>query len=405
MRFPYRVAELSPRLLQRWNTYYLNEIDRDWDVEEGLWRRTQGADNASESGWQHPNDARRRILHYRYRFCVEGGSLLLHDFYLMMSVALPKPELRQRITAVDAALIAGGWSKEGQGRWAHGDLVCEVVEAEVHPQDVHHGRTLPVGYGCHDIVIRSSHFIPDAALIALPWQVLAGGMRAKDRRGEPHVVPDLGELTQHLPFQVELGCGMSVEASVPALHRLHEIYQVTDRSTGAFVFSPGKDGFATWLVRAPEAAMTVLTEMFSRCLSAEPTAGHHALRSLADAGHMVGPVITNNFDGLAVRAGLGQCYVRRYDEAVPEVPWLPETRSLLVIGSHADRRRVQARARARGLKVFYLDPEGFWEGDRFVAYPIEGIRDNEVLCRRPASSALQELATQLGCAVAEGVDA
>ncbi|WP_199743028.1 SIR2 family protein [Nocardia stercoris] len=401
MRMPFVVAQLDPELVRRWNVNYASGQDRRWDVEEGLWRRTQHPDNATESGWTGPDDARRRILHYRYRFDVYNGVLRLADFYLLMSVAAPAEELVRRTTAVMAALESGSWTPAGGQSWSRGNLVCRYRTYGAHPRDIDSGRTLPDSYRCADLMIRSDRFVPDDALDALPWQVLDGGMRAKDQRGAPRLVPDLASLTEYLPFQVEVGCGMSMEAGVPALHRLHEIYQVTDRESGAFVLRPDEDSFAAWLLADPDSAMPTLTDMFYRCLLAEPTAGYRALRALAEAGHLVGPVITNNFDGLAVRAGLQQCYVRRYDEAVPPVPWEPSARSLLVVGSHADRRKVQERARKRGLKVFYLDPEGYWEKGQFVSYPIEGVRDSEVLCRRPAGAALTELAALLQCGAAE----
>lgn len=63
--------------------------------------------------------------------------------------------------------------------------------------------------------------------------------------------------------------------------------------------------------------------MYRACFTASPTPALRALRQLADAGHLVGPVITNNFDALAARAGLAEHCVRRYDEIIPDVPLLP----------------------------------------------------------------------------------
>ncbi|MGK5559210.1 hypothetical protein ACSNOI_47195, partial [Actinomadura kijaniata] len=110
----------------------------------------------------------------------------------------------------------------------------------------------------------------------------------------------------------------------------------------------------------------------------------------------VGPIITHNFDVLCGRAGLAEHYVRRYDQKIPQVPMPEQARALLVIGLHADRRAVQARARQRGLPVFFLDPEGFTRGDgRFVPYLIEGARAGERVCRQPALTELPKLAALL----------
>lgn len=102
----------------------------------------------------------------------------------------------------------------------------------------------------------------------------------------------------------------------------------------------------------------------------------------------MGPVITNNFDVLAARAGLDECFMRPYDQAVPDVERIDGAKALLVVGLHADRRKVQARARERGMQVVYLDPEGFWRDGKFMPYPLEGPQDGDLVCRATAAEAL-----------------
>ncbi|MFJ4003361.1 hypothetical protein ACIPWL_07890 [Streptomyces sp. NPDC090023] len=108
--------------------------------------------------------------------------------------------------------------------------------------------------------------------------------------------------------------------------------------------------------------------MFRASFLARPTLAHHALKALHDAGLMVGPVLQHNFDLLAARAGLAECFVRRYDQKIPPVPLLAEARALLVIGLHADRRSIEKRARERGMKVFFVDTEGLHEFGRYLPY-------------------------------------
>lgn len=403
MRFPHIVLyDLGDKLTQRWRAHYQHLRDRPWNVEEGLWRRTQESANADQSGWQQPGDARRRMLHYRYRYgLLTSGSrlcLALTELYIYHSVAYPEAEWVAHRDSVAKALADGGWRRNGKSEWLRDAARCTVTDHHVHPQDVRAGRVLPAGYRVLDVCLTSDGHAPAFATVNLPWHVLAGGMRLKDQRQNPTLVSDLSTLADFLPCQVEVGCGMSVEAGIPPLHRLHEIYRVTNRADHTFVLDPGADTFLHELLATPEQKLPELTEMFRACLLAEPTAGHMALRELRDNGHVVGPVITNNFDGLAVRAGLGECFVRRYDQRVPPVPFLAEARSLLVIGSHADRRRAQRRARAHGMRVFFLDPEGFWEGERFVPYAVEGALDGDLLCRREAGSALTEFSALLGSA-------
>lgn len=230
----------------------------------------------------------------------------------------------------------------------------------------------------------------------LPWEVLAKGMRSKDPRGRPIEVENLAVLKEVGPFHVEIGCGVSIEAGVPALHHLHELYRVTDIETGQFIFGGSEDDLIPRLIMRPQYELSQLSALFLASLVAEPTVSHHAMRALRDSGHLVGPIMTNNFDGLAHRAGLTERFLRRYDETIPPIDFDERARSLLVIGSHADRRRVQARARDRGLQVVFLDTEGYFVRDRFVGYPLEGPQDRDVLCRKPSAWGLADLCSRLG---------
>ena len=99
------------------------------------------------------------------------------------------------------------------------------------------------------------------------------------------------------------------------------------------------------------------------------------------------------------RVSLDEQFLRRYDEAIPRVEFRPEAKCLLVIGSHADRRHVQARARAKGLPVIYLDPEGYWTIDGFVDYPVEGALSIDFICRQTATPRLLQLCARLGVSV------
>lgn len=404
MKFPYIVLDqIDAPLSERWRSCYQEVRDRPRYVEEGLWRRTQDPANADQSGWRGPEDGRRRLMHYRYSYGLDQSPaaprLVMNDLYVYHSVAYPRPELADHRETVAKALADGGWNPVSEGKWHRDDLRCTVLHQDLHPQDIRAGRRLPDGYATTDVVVTSVSYAPSLADQDMPWDVLSGGMRVKDRRDDPTVIADLAPLADCLPFQIEIGCGVSVEAGIPPLHRLHEIYEVTDREHSTFILDPALDPFLRNLLSEPERKLPDLTEMFAACFLAEPTPAHAALRALTEAGHLVGPVITNNFDGLTARAGLREHYVRRYDQQVPWVPFVPEARSLLVVGNHADRRKVQARARERGMKVFFLDPEGFLENGRFRPYPVEGAKDGDFLCRAGAAAALTQLAGTLGVAL------
>ncbi|SEF12236.1 hypothetical protein SAMN05428954_6558 [Streptomyces sp. 2112.3] len=202
-------------------------------------------------------------------------------------------------------------------------------------------------------------------------------MRVKEQRGTPAYADDLSGLLNHLPFVVEAGCGTSIEAGVPPLHWLHEVYRVTARAGNdltqgyAFTLAPAADSLIKEALTDTVRKVDDMVTMFRSLIIAEPTGAHHALKALHTAGAMVGPVATHNFDRLFARAGLKEAFMRRYDQRTTHMPFPDDAKSLLVIGLHADRRSVQARARERGLPIFYLDTEGVTENGVHKPYLVE----------------------------------
>jgi len=389
----------------RWREHFdVFDSQRDRTVEEGLWRRTQEKANAQQSGWQSPLDARRRILHYRYKFNVvqaTGPRLAVEDVYLYYSTALPKSELAEVVDLIQESIRLGGWDESfsltrenGLKVYVRGSLACQVKLGAVHPEDQASGRQLPPEYRFVDVRVFSGPVSGETS--NLPWRVLASGMRNKDHRGRPRVVPNLNVLKSLLPFHVELGCGISLAAGIPPLHSLHRLYGVTDRAKDRFIFGAQDGGALAGILSTPEEYLTARAQMFLSIFRSQPTPAHSALRQLRAVGALVEPIYTNNFDGLAARAGVREHYIRRYDQAVPSIHLSQSARALLVVGSHADRRRVQARAREAGLQVVFCDPEEFIEKDGTpVPYPIEGAQDNDIVCPVDASVALPALASSI----------
>jgi hypothetical protein len=400
MRFPYPVLTLDDDGQQQWARYFAPGTGgRERDVEESIWRRTQHPLNAAQSGWDGTG-GRRRIVHYRNRYAVDGPHLVLTDWYLYHCLTCPAAEARDYAAQIGDWATAGGWAPDGEAAWRLGDLRARLTRYTAHPEDAAAGRSAPAGFESVEMAFSSDGLRLPPATARLPWEVLASGIRVPALRGAPVITPTLGPLTDYLPCQAELGCGPSVEAGIPPLHRLHQIYGVRPGSRpGAgerFVLSPSEDPLLREVLTTPGRKFAEFAEMYRACFTASPTPALKVLRQLADEDHLIGPVITNNFDVLAARAGLTEHCVRRYDEIIPDVPLLPEAKALLVIGSHADRRAVQARARAAGKKIFYLDPEGFHANGAFMPYPLESPQTGDWVCRQTAGEGLPALARMLG---------
>ncbi|MFF3517721.1 hypothetical protein [Streptomyces sp. NPDC002573] len=412
MYLPYPVIEqLSESQVATWNRHFAGDgHERPRSVEEGIWRRTQDPANAEQSGWTEDASGRRRVVHYRYDYALNYTfpvpRLVLSELYLYVSHTAPAEEIRAYAQSLRIWLDEGRWKPQQPGTWQRGDLSVTVAEFDVHPQDERADRATPEGFRSLDVRFTSEGYSsPVRTLRNLPWDVLAGGIRIKEQRGNPTISDDLTGILDFLPFQVEVGCGTSIEAGIPPLHYLHEVYRVTARKDNtltqshAFTLSPQADTLVQELLLNAPAKAEDLTRMFAQCFIAEPTPAHTALKALHDAGHVVGPVITHNFDVLSARAGLPEVFVRRYDQKIPPVPLLDEARSLLVIGLHADRRAVQARARAKGMRIFYVDPEGLMENGVFKEYPIEGAREGDTVVRAAAIPALNRLRELLAVTV------
>jgi hypothetical protein len=354
MFLPYPVIEqLDDAQAATWEKHFAGAgHERPRAIEEGIWRRTQEPANAVQSGWSEDEQGRRRIVHYRYRYDLDYTfpvpRLVLAELYLYTSVLAPTAEISEYRANVSSWLTEGGWRQVDDTVWSRGDLRVTVTPYATHPQDERASRETPAGLCSLDVVFVSEDFAVTRNVRQMPWNVLAGGIRVKDERGNPTYTDDLSELKNHLPFQVEIGCGTSVEAGVPPLHFLHQAYRVTERTdnvmkqTHPFVLSPSKDTLVREMLLDATAKADELVTMFRAGFLAAPTAAHHALKALHDAGHFVGPVLQHNFDLLAARAGLDECFVRRYDQKIPPVPFHPEAKALLVVVS----TRIGGRSRS-----------------------------------------------------------
>lgn len=368
-------------------------------VEEGIWRRTQDPSNASLSGWVSAEESRRRrVVHYRNAYEMDGDQLSMSWAYLQLSVRYPKGETLDLLARLNERLVENSWAgrfRDGEGSWRRWDLLVRQRLFDCHPYDVKCGDLPDTGppFLSLEVTLFAGEVPRGEVDPRLPWAVLASGFRTPDVRGAPRLLEHLGDIPR--PFHVEVGCGLAVEAGIPALHSLHELYYVT-QADGAFVLSGPEDHLFDCIAADPEGAFRARAEMYKRCVIVDPSPAHLALGQLVAAGEAIGPVFNNNFDGLLDRSGVPELCVRRYDEIVPSVSFNPRARALLVIGCHADRRRIQARARAADLRVVFLDPEGFVTPDGgFSPYPIEGCKDGDFLRRARAAEGLLELAAEL----------
>ena len=363
-------------------------------VFQSIWRRTQDAGNAGKSGWRSPADQRRRILHHYDQYAMvpsNGGySLALAAPYMWLSIASPVDEIDQYREVVRHAASRGGWQEApgsgGAEVLLRGDLALLLRAVDQYTEDARVGRSFPSSYRMLDLTLTSTATDLPKGLTTQPWTVFNTGIRRILAAGRPTVIKNLAGLRNYFPMHVELGCGPSIEAGIPPLHYLHEIYSVSDPRTGAFVLSPAQDKLLPQLLEDPEAFFCRASLPYAQAITVQPTPFFFLLKDLADSGYVVGPIITNNFDGLCSAVDLSEHYVRRYEESeiIPGINFREDAKALAVFGAHADRRRVHEAARKKCLAVVHIDPEGFYEDGAFHSYPLESPQDGDILIRMTA---------------------
>jgi hypothetical protein len=404
MKFPFVVIpEVTPAVRER----YRRHIDSDasgWHRRwtESIWRRHQHPSNAEKSGWRSPDDQRRRLVHFYDEYGLEGDAFVLRHSYLFLGLTLPTEHIAEYRAAIAEGMDRGEWRSAGTADGftlhARGDLRARIREVTVHPEDEKRGRSVPRGYRSLDVVVTSAGCEPPPGWTERPWKVFFEvGLRQTLAPGRPTpIAPE--EIARHLPAQLELGCGPSIEAGIPHLSTLHRIYGVS-RADYGFVFRAADDGLLD-LFAHPEAKFREMTDIYGRCAAAGTTPFYQRTLELFRHGHFVGPVITNNFDCQCAELGLPEISLRQYDwqPYYPVIVPDPRARSLLVVGVHADRRLVQMWARARGLRVIFVDPESYIAPDgRPIHYPVEAPQDQDLFARCTADEALARLrATLLG---------
>jgi hypothetical protein len=400
VKFPFVV---QPNLTEPQLARYHRHIDSDasgWHrrFTESIWRRHQHPSNARLSGWRGDGDRKKRLIHFYDEYGVQGRDFVLRNAYLHLILGLPSEHVDEYQAAIAAGLREGGWRHEANGgsggRWRRGDLTTVVRRHRTHPEDAARAaeQIPPDGYASLDVIVRSDGFALPDDWERRPWEVFYRvGLRKKLERQEPRKI-DAAALAAHLPAQVELGCGPSIEAGIPHLSALHRIYGVS-RANYGFIFRAAEDGLLA-LFRDPEAKLRETTDIYRACLVATPTPFYRRLLDLWRRGLLVGPVITNNFDCQCADLDLPEISLRRYDWGpyYPRLEYDPRARSLLVVGVHADRRLVQMRARERGLRVLFVDPEAYIAPDgSAIAYPVEAPQREDLFVRATAHDAFEAL--------------
>jgi len=261
------------------------------------------------------------------------------------------------------------------------------------------GRDFGLEYQTVECIIRSKNFPEERIERESPWAVYDSGIREKGSRvAKPNVVTDMKELIEYLPAQLEIGGGASLELGIPPLNYFHTVYDLYREGFERFAYGD-YDKLLDTVLPDPDAFYSKLASLpYLRALLAEPNNFYKTITDLHRKNLLLGPIITNNFDGMCSLMGLEELYVRKYDDVhiIPSVSFPEGVKSLLVVGSHADRRRIQQAAKQEGLKIIYVDPEKYVDHEgRQIDYPLEKIESDDILVPLKASEFAEELSNAL----------
>ncbi len=390
MRLPVVVCDQLPEdAVEKWKRQFVALGRRR---HEGIWRRTQQEQTKRQSGYVDEKDARWKIVHFIDSYNIQNHDnslrLVIEKPYLWLNTALPADEMDKYYQSIVEALNIGRWAitVTADGLCAErGDINAKLRYVENKEIMEKWGREVPPGYIVLDVEI--CHSIDDVSKEERdrPWNIVKNGIRKPLQPGRPTVVGDGDKfnLSDYAPFHLELGCGPSIEAGVPPLSFLHKTYAISNPKTHMFKFGADDDLLKRYFAN-PEEFYKQASLIYSSSLVARPTTSFYKnIKKAYNAGIIKGSIFTNNYDGLVADLGLPEKYMRRFEEGhqYPDVSFDESAKALVVVGSHADRRKLQERARNSGLKVIYVDPQQYIDienGDT-CRYGVESLQDEDIL--------------------------
>lgn len=383
MKFPYKICKLTNNEVNIFNKYFATKGEF---VFEGIWFRSQEEVNKNVSGYINNTTRNRRTIHYNHVFYVKDNYLMVKSSYIYLSIRLNNNEYDKYLNDIINTLENNNYIKNNN-IYIKDNLNIMINKYDKHPYD-----KIIDNYKTVDIIVKSDNLNNTDKLFNQVWNLQVKGIRERDTRGNPKYINDFNELKEYFPMAVELGCGPSIEAGVMPLYKLHEIYKVQRHSDGKFYFGTS-DTLIKQIIEKDNVKFDEFYEIIAECIKAKPTNFHYNLKKMYDKKLFTMNLFNNNFDRLCKRIGINENILRVYniENYFPKVIFDKDVKALLCIGTHADRRFIQKQARNQGLKIIYVDPEGFNTDNEFFKYEIEGAKDEDYILKMTASEFSQVL--------------
>ena len=387
----YLITKISENQARIFNNYFVG--DDDVFNFEGCWLRNQRPENAKKSGFIDQTTQRRRYIHFYDSYVdevIDGNHYLaLSKYYLYVTNTLPSQEIDDYLKKIYKALELGGFKQTTKNSYVNDNNTQVIITTyDNHPMNL---TEFLSNYKSLDIVVCSKDY-DYFALYDRMWKLSRKMYRMPDIRENPTYVTDVKDILKYLPAQVEMGCGPSIGANIPPLYEMHETYKVQNHVSGKFYFA-NEDTLLFDLISNEKAMREKFAKVPLACISAQLTDGYKMFGELYKKGFFKGTVYNNNFDRLVKRMDIPEKILRIYDinEYIAKCDFDKDVKSLICMGCHADRRQVERQAREKGLKIIFIDPEGFYNKDGFEEYLVEGPKNGDLILKMTFEEAMKKL--------------
>ena len=388
--FPIKVCKLTRSESEVFKKYFCDGEGNFFF--EGMWLRNQRKENAKQSGYIDESTQRRRYIHFYDKYvCLSEGEenfLAVKDAYICVTNTLTKQEVEAYKNKIVSALKEKGFT-QSENVYSKGNFDVIINEYENHPKNAEAGAVFPEDYKSIDVICVTKGYEYKSHYDRM-WKHSTKMYRLPEKRENPTYINSLNEVEKFFPAQVEMGCGPSIEANIPPLYNMHETYRDQNHISKTFYFAEDDDLILNIILDTQK-----MYEKFGYvpmcCVKAEHTEAYKIFNELYKKGVFRGIVYNNNFDRLVTRFDIKEYILRIYDKDkyLPKAEFDPFVKSLVCIGTHADRRQMQKQAREYGLKIIYIDPEGFYENGKFISYPIEGPKTGDAILKKTFTEAMQ----------------
>lgn len=394
MNFPYNVCTLNKKQENIFKEHFANFAGRFYF--EGIWFRNQRIENKEKSGYIDETTKNRRYIQFYDAYEVnevEGSpTLQVKDTYVYVSSTYKISDLKKYKNRILKALKQADFKKKSKGVYEKDNTLVEMVEYKNHPKNEEAEVEFPKNYRSIDVVFRTKKYNRKDQNEKM-WRLSTKMFRNLDKREEPTYISSIKEIKKFLPAQIEMGCGPSIEVGIPPLYEMHESYKVQSHEENGKFYFLEEDDLMVNLIAKPEEMYKRFSYVPEVIIKAKPTKAYDTFGRLYKKGVFTGTVFNNNFDRLVKRYNIPEFILRIYDKDnyLPKLDFDESAKSLICIGTHADRRQVQRQARAAGKQVIFIDPEGFYNEGGFEEYPIEGPRTGDIIYKTTFEKAMKEL--------------